>query len=99
MERDPEDGWAEGLMPTISLFYGISIQMFYDDHPPPHLHARYNEFKARYEISTGDLLSGELPKQAHRLVQEWISLNRQSLADNWARMEKGEPMEYIEGLE
>jgi hypothetical protein len=45
------------------------------------------------------LLSGELPKQAHRLVQEWIALNTQSLADNWARMEKGEQMEYIQGLE
>lgn len=84
-------------MPTISFFYGISIQMFYDDHPPPHLHARYN--KARYDISTGDLLSGALPKQAHRLVREWITLNKQSLADNWARMEKGEQMVYIEGLE
>jgi Domain of unknown function (DUF4160) len=86
-------------MPTISLFYGISIQMFYDDHPPPHLHARYNEFKARYDIASGALLSGQLPKQAHRLVQEWIALHTQSLRDNWARMENGEPMEYIQGLE
>ena len=86
-------------MPTISLFYGISIQMFYEDHPPPHLHARYNEFKARYNIATGEVLSGELPKQAHRLVQEWIALNTRNLADNWARMEKGEQMEYIKGLE
>jgi hypothetical protein len=86
-------------MPTISLFYGISIQMFYEDHPPPHIHARYNEFKARYNIASGELLSGELPKQAHRLVKEWIASNTQNLADNWARMEKGEQMEYIKGLE
>lgn len=86
-------------MPTISLFYGIAIQMFYEDHPPPHLHARYNEFKARYRIDTGELLSGTLPKQAHRLVQEWIGLNKDGLAANWARMEKGEQMEYIQGLE
>jgi hypothetical protein len=96
---DPEDGRFQGLMPTISLFYGISIQMFYEDHPPPHIHARYNEFKARYDIASGELLSGQLPKQAHRLVQEWISLNTQNLADNWARMENGEQMEYIQGLE
>jgi hypothetical protein len=99
MERNPEAGWFEGLMPTISLFYGISIQMFYDDHPPPHIHARYNEFKARYDIASGDLLSGKLPKQAHRLVKEWIALNTQNLADNWTRMESGEQMEYIQGLE
>jgi hypothetical protein len=96
VEGDKKDGWLESLMPTISLFYGISIQMFYEDHPPPHLHARYNEFKARYDIATGAPLFWR--KQAHRLVQEWIALNTQALETNWARMEKGEQMEYIEGL-
>jgi hypothetical protein len=86
-------------MPTISLFYGISIQMFYEDHPPPHIHARYNEFKARYDIATGALLSGKLPKQANRLVQEWIAVRKDALTANWRRMENGELMEYIEGLE
>lgn len=98
MESDPQNGWVEALMPTISLFYGISIQMFYEDHPPPHLHARYNEFRARYAITDGALLSGQLPKQAHRMVQEWINDKRVELAANWARMESGEQMEYIEGL-
>ena len=29
-------------MPEISLFYGIRITMYYDDHNPPHFHAEYN---------------------------------------------------------
>ena len=33
-------------MPTISSFYGILIRMFYNDHGPPHFHARYGEFEA-----------------------------------------------------
>ena len=85
-------------MPTISYFYGISIQMFYDDHPPPHIHARYNEFKARYDIATGEVLTGALPKHAHRLVKGWIGEKSTELKANWERMEKGEQMEYIEGL-
>ena len=85
-------------MPIIAYFYGISIQMFYEDHPPPHIHARYNEFKARYDIASGALLSGMLPKQAHRLVRDWIAQRKDALAANWRRMENGEPMEYIEGL-
>jgi hypothetical protein len=28
-------------MPTIAWFYGIAIQMYYNDHNPPHFHARY----------------------------------------------------------
>lgn len=30
-------------MPEISLFYGIRVTMYYDDHNPPHFHAEYNE--------------------------------------------------------
>ena len=29
-------------MPEISLFYGIRITMYYNDHMPPHFHAEYN---------------------------------------------------------
>lgn len=86
-------------MPTISWFLGIAIQMYYDDHPPPHIHVRYNEHQARFEIATGSLLSGGVPARARRLVQEWIELRRDALLSNWARMELGEQMERIEGLE
>ena len=33
-------------MPTISMFYGIVIQMFFDDHNPPHFHAYYQDYEA-----------------------------------------------------
>lgn len=28
-------------MPEICRFFGIRIQMFFDDHDPPHFHANY----------------------------------------------------------
>ena len=37
-------------MPEISLFYGIRVTMYYDDHNPPHFHAEYNWNKAIIEI-------------------------------------------------
>jgi hypothetical protein len=40
-------------MPTIAGFYGIAIQMFYNDHSPPHLHARYGRAKAIVRLSDG----------------------------------------------
>jgi hypothetical protein len=36
-------------MPTISMFYGILVAMYVldtDKHHHPHIHIRYNEFKA-----------------------------------------------------
>ncbi len=35
-----------------SMFYGILIRMFFNDHPPPHFHARYGEFEATIDIGT-----------------------------------------------
>jgi hypothetical protein len=33
--------FVEGSMPEIARFYGVTIFMYFDDHPPPHLHARH----------------------------------------------------------
>ena len=37
-------------MPTLSTFYGIVIQMFWQDYPPPHFHALYAEYEALIDI-------------------------------------------------
>ena len=37
-------------MPEISLFYGIRVTMYYEDHNPPHFHAEYNGNKAIVDI-------------------------------------------------
>lgn len=76
-------------MPTISRFFGITITMFFDDHPPPHEHARYNQHRARFDIRSGATISGRLPPRATRLVEEWIALRRPDLEANWSRMEPG----------
>ena len=55
-------------MPTISTFYGILIRMFFNDHPPPHFHARYGEFEATIDIGTLDVLEGQLPRRATGLT-------------------------------
>lgn len=39
-------------MPEISRFYGIVVAMYYDEHNPPHFHARYGGSKVAIEIKT-----------------------------------------------
>jgi hypothetical protein len=70
-------------MPTISSFYGILIRMFYNDHAPPHFHARYGEFEATIAIESSALMEGELPARALRLVTEWAGLHREELMADW----------------
>jgi hypothetical protein len=85
-------------MPRISAFYGIVIAMYFEDHPPPHFHARYGEHEAQIAIATGQVLQGSLPRRALRLVHEWSELHRDELLADWERAERAEPLVSIEPL-
>jgi len=86
-------------MPTICRFYGILIQMYYDDHNPPHFHAIYGEYKAVISIKDLAILEGDLPPKAVGLVMEWGRAHKNDLLKDWdlARMKKSlfpiEPLE------
>jgi hypothetical protein len=84
-------------MPTIAFFYGIAIQMFYNDHSPPHLHARYGRAKAIVSLADGEIIAGELPPVAARLVREWVLARRAGLEENWRRARSHEPLERVAG--
>ena len=70
-------------MPTISTFYGILIQMYWDDHAPPHFHALYAEFEALIDIQTIEVMRGALPPRALALVLEWAREHRTELLEDW----------------
>ncbi len=44
--------------------------MFFNDHGPPHFHARYGEFEATIDLVTLEVSQGQLPGRALSLVQE-----------------------------
>ena len=60
-------------MPEVSRFYGIVIQIYYGDHPPPHFHALYAEAVAKIVIDTLQIIDGSLPKRALGLVIDWAA--------------------------
>jgi hypothetical protein len=55
-------------MPTISLFYGIVIQMFWRDHGPPHFHALYGDDEVLIDLRNLRVMRGSLPRRAMALV-------------------------------
>lgn len=75
-------------MPTISRFYGIVIRMYFLDHAPPHFHAVYSGDEVVVTISTGEVIRGEMPDRALRMVQEWASIHREELEANWVLLQQ-----------
>ena len=88
-------------MPTISIFYGIQIMMyFYDNgkHNMPHIHAEYQDEEAVFSILNGEMLSGSLPRKQTRLVQAWIEIYQESLMIDWKLAVSGQEPFHIEPL-
>ena len=70
-------------MPEITRFYGIVIKLFFGDHPPPHFHAVYGEHVGLFSIDTLDMIEGDLPSRARRLVNEWAKKHQDELKKMW----------------
>ena len=85
-------------MPEISRFFGIVITMYYDEHPPPHFHARYGKKGVVIRIADG-AVTGKLPPRAVGLVLEWWSLHQAELAANWQLLGEGKEPKKIKPLE
>ena len=89
-------------MPTISMFYGVLIRMFFRDsekHHAPHIHAEYQGKVAVYAIADGAVLAGELPAAKHKLVVAWIEIHRDDLLADWELAVNGSKPFQIKGLD
>ncbi len=89
-------------MPIISMFYGILIRMFFHDtdrHKIPHIHAEYQGRLAVYSILDGNLLTGSLPSNKHKLVVAWIEIHQEELMADWNLAVNNFPTFRIKGLD
>ena len=72
-------------MPEIARFYGIIIKMFFKpkEHEPSHIHALYGEYIGEFNIQTMEMIQGDLPDRAQKMVREWIDEHRDELQTMW----------------
>ncbi len=86
-------------MPIISMFFGIIIRMFYNEHDPPHFHAEYQGQRGKFDLDGGMIVGNLHSRTARRLIGEWASLHRREIEANWQKMREGRPLEGIAPLE
>jgi hypothetical protein len=86
-------------MPEISRFLGIVVAMFYNDHAPPHFHARYGDFKIEVEIDTLRILAGRFPPRALGLLMEWAAQHQVELREDWGLARQHVELKRIAPLE
>ena len=87
-------------MPTLSMFFGIIIRMYYapKEHNPPHIHVFYQNLKAVMDIQSYEILEGQIPPRQLRLVSAWIEIHKEELLADWILCQNGEKPFTIEPL-
>ncbi|MEX2567213.1 MAG: DUF4160 domain-containing protein [Cyclobacteriaceae bacterium] len=87
-------------MPTISMFFGIIIRMYYGpkEHNPPHIHAYYQDVAITIRIEDCEVMHGKIPSRQLRLILAWIEIHREELLANWTLCQNGEKPFQIDPL-
>lgn len=74
-------------MPVIARFYGILIKIYFKEHGTPHFHALYAEYNGVFEIDSLEMIEGDLPNRAQKLVKEWAAMYKRDLLEMWEKQQ------------
>lgn len=86
-------------MPVISRFFGVLIAIYWNDHAPPHFHAKYSGGEATINMQTGEVIAGGISNRALGLVEEWRRLHVKELMEDWELARQRKPLRDIAPLE
>ncbi len=64
------------MMIKLARVQSVLIQIFGNDHPPPHIHVSNGNEVAVVEIDTGRVMAGTLSVRTLRIVGAWLTENR-----------------------
>ena len=88
-------------IPSISMFYGLIVYMYFVDnkqHKLPHIHVKYQEDDVVVQIPEGSVLEGSIPSSKMKLLQAWIELHKEELMADWHLAVSGEQPYKIDPL-
>jgi len=82
-------------MPIIARFYGILIKMYFKEHGVPHFHAIYGEYNGVFNVATLEMIEGDMPARATKMVKDWAKKYNKDLMEMW----KTQKYRHLPGLE
>lgn len=88
-------------MPTISMFYGIIVRLYFMDnkqHHLPHIHVFYQGQEVIVSIPDGEILEGAIPGAKMKLLLAWMEIHKDELIADWELAVNGQEPYKIEPL-
>ncbi|AJY47036.1 DUF4160 domain-containing protein [Martelella endophytica] len=73
-------------MPTIVKIGNIAIQIYADDHNPPHFHVVTPDHEAAVLLDSLELMVGSMDRKSLKAALEWARDNKEQLINEWNRL-------------
>ena len=83
-------------MPTVAIVEGVKIQFYANDHPPPHFHAEFGEYRAVFLIASLEIIRGSLPEAKRRAVVQWASSRKDAMTATFVRAISKQRLERLD---
>lgn len=72
-------------MPVVAIVDGVKLYIYPNDHPPPHFHALFAEFRAVFDVETLKMIRGRLPLAKQKAIVRWAEPRKTKLLEAWNR--------------
>lgn len=84
LEPKPGRRKSDHMEFLVARFHGIKIEVFANEHPPPHFRVKTNAGTGNFSIDTCEPLHGaDAVMRRHREIKRWHEKNRQLLINRW----------------
>ena len=78
-----EDGSLLNIKKLVARVEGLRIEIYANEHPPPHFHVKAPGIDGTFDILTCELLRGTVPGRERRLIEWWHRRGRSLLIREW----------------
>lgn len=86
-------------MPTICMFRGIKVCIYWQDHMPPHFHAFYGGAEVLVSIEDIEVMDGSsMPPKQLKMLLGWAAFHQEELRENWELARQKQELFSIEPL-
>ena len=79
--------WKDGSLYTtkqlVEMHKGLKIEIYPDEHPPPHFHVKGSDINVSFSIENCKLLEGTIDSRRNALIEWWWKRSNSKLIDIW----------------
>lgn len=90
-----DDGEIYSVRHLVSKVGNIKVEVYPNDHMPPHFHIRSPDLNAALRIDNCELIVGKLTGQQNALIRRWHRNFQQMLQTAWNRTRPGDQQKDV----